>query len=102
MKTIAQSSENIRQIIALIDGIAFQINLLALNAGVEAACAGEARIAVVADDGALACAAPVPPRTWNPDHDLGGTAVGVGHCHVENRLGHISDRGAGDAGDLFP
>jgi len=41
MDAIAESSRRIHDIIAVIDGIAFQTNILALNAAVEAARAGE-------------------------------------------------------------
>ena len=41
MRSIHESSSKISDIIAVIDGIAFQTNILALNAAVEAARAGE-------------------------------------------------------------
>lgn len=41
MQRIAQSAERMAEMIGVIDGIAFQTNILALNASVEAARAGE-------------------------------------------------------------
>ncbi|MBR2124183.1 MAG: methyl-accepting chemotaxis protein [Acetobacter sp.] len=52
MDSIKKSSDAIGEIISVIDGIAFQTNVLALNAGVEAARAGDAGrgFAVVAQE----------------------------------------------------
>ncbi len=52
MAAIAESSDKIQKIINVIDRIAFQTNILSLNAAVEAARAGQAGVgfAVVADE----------------------------------------------------
>lgn len=52
MESIHRSSKNVVDIIAMINGIAFQTNILALNAAVEAARAGDAGrgFAVVAEE----------------------------------------------------
>lgn len=41
MKCISESAQKLTDITSVIDGIAFQTNILALNAAVKAACAGE-------------------------------------------------------------
>ncbi|QQA41888.1 methyl-accepting chemotaxis protein [Pelagovum pacificum] len=104
MTEIEKSSEQISQIIGVIDDIAFQTNLLALNAGVEAARAGEAGkgFAVVASEvRALAqrssdAAKEIKSLISGSSHQVeeGVTLVGkAGEALVSivERVNHISD-----------
>ena len=89
MAAIEQSSQEISQIIGVIDGIAFQTNLLALNAGVEAARAGDAGkgFAVVANEvRALA------QRTADAAKDI-GALITASSEHVANGVKLVGDTG---------
>ncbi|SIQ77982.1 methyl-accepting chemotaxis protein [Rhizobium sp. RU35A] len=89
MGKIEESSTQIRQIIGVIDEIAFQTNLLALNAGVEAARAGEAGkgFAVVAMEvRELASRSANAAREIRQLIDVSNTQVGLG-VGLVNRTG---------------
>jgi methyl-accepting chemotaxis protein len=67
--TSAARRKQIVDIISLIDGIAFQTNILSLNAAVEAARAGESGAALPSSPAKCATwpsAALPPPRTSRP------------------------------------
>ncbi len=81
MSQISASSNEVGQILAVIDELAFQTNLLALNAGVEAARAGEAGrgFAVVATEvRQLAQRSAESARTIRDLIDRSGAHVGEG------------------------
>jgi methyl-accepting chemotaxis protein len=86
MARISNASRQIRQIIDLIDAIAFQTNLLALNAGVEAARAGEAGrgFAVVAHEvrelaqRSAAAAKDISRLVNTAEHEVAGGVKAVG------------------------
>jgi methyl-accepting chemotaxis protein len=89
MDAIQNSSEEISQIINLIDSITFQTNLLALNAGVEAARAGDAGkgFAVVASEvRALA------QRSSDAARDI-KTLINTSSEQVQSGVGRVGDTG---------
>lgn len=89
MDAIQSSSEQISQIISLIDAITFQTNLLALNAGVEAARAGDAGkgFAVVASEvRALA------QRSADASRDI-RKLIATSSEQVECGVGRVGDTG---------
>ncbi len=94
MSRIHTSSNEIRNIIGLIDDIAFQTNLLALNAGVEAARAGHAGrgFAVVAEEvRALASSASNAAREINKLVSGSASEVELGVDAIEAAAGVLQD-----------
>nr|WP_301282893.1 PAS domain-containing methyl-accepting chemotaxis protein [Halomonas sp. 707D7] len=100
MQRIAQSAEKMTEMIGVIDGIAFQTNILALNASVEAARAGEhgRGFAVVASEvrslaGRSADAAQEIRRmidSATQEVDGGRTAVTQAEASIENVMRQVS------------
>ncbi|MDD2711874.1 MAG: methyl-accepting chemotaxis protein [Simplicispira sp.] len=89
MQSIEQSSRKMGQIIATIEGIAFQTNILALNAAVEAARAGEQGrgFAVVAGEvRALA------QRSATAAGEIRGL-IGESASHIERGAGQMQSAG---------
>ena len=89
MQSIEQSSRKMGQIIATIEGIAFQTNILALNAAVEAARAGEQGrgFAVVAGEvRALA------QRSASAAGEIRGL-IGESSAHIQRGAGQMQSAG---------
>ena len=102
MGAIERSSEQISQIIGVIDEIAFQTNLLALNAGVEAARAGDAGkgFAVVASEvRALAQRSAGAAKEIKALISASGTQVDQG-VHLVGDAGQALTRIAGQVAEI--
>jgi methyl-accepting chemotaxis protein len=101
MNSINQASRNIVDIIAIIDGIAFQTNILALNAAVEAARAGDSGrgFAVVASEvrnlaqRSAAAAQEIKALISNSvsEADAGSKLVGLAGQTMEQILASVRD-----------
>jgi methyl-accepting chemotaxis protein len=102
MGQIEKSSQEISQIIGVIDEIAFQTNLLALNAGVEAARAGDAGrgFAVVASEvRALAQRSADAAKQIKTLISASAAQVGTG-VKLVGDAGHALQRISGQVGEI--
>ena len=104
MAAIATSSEQIQRIISVIDQIAFQTNILSLNAAMEAARAGEAGagFAVVADEVrslAVRCAEAAGSTSMLVESCVSASSKGKRHVEqVAERGYRISEQFSGMSG----
>jgi methyl-accepting chemotaxis protein len=94
MAAINKSSDQIKKVVKVIDDIAFQINLLALNANVEAARAGKygKGFAVVAEEVrnlAVKSGGAVQETTMMVEESIGN--IELGNKYVESTAGKLKD-----------
>jgi methyl-accepting chemotaxis protein len=105
MESINKSSDEIKKVVKVIDDIAFQINLLALNANVEAARAGKygKGFAVVADEVrnlAVKSGKAVRETTQMVEESISNIKTGVGIVDVTAKQLEEIVGGAGKVADL--